>query len=186
MGLSSAEPPRSRAGSSRADPLPVQRAQGAPVAGAGEYELVAAAKTRLQMGQHRTDQDAQVRLRDRPEDPHGDASRSHAKISMGRKIVHGRTEARIALDNRLAHAPTHRAVTHGVVPADTHDDPDIPRPDSDRVQPIEHDRQRLAHRRPARGVIHQPMATVRPGRTSPSIASTSFPDTPPPAGERAG
>ena len=77
-----------------------------------------------------------------------------AQLDIGGEVVHRRAEASVAGRDGLADPPSHRLGVHGVVPADPDADRHVLGPDPRGVQPRQHDRQRLADRRPPRRVVH--------------------------------
>ena len=89
-------------------PLAMQRSQRRPMARAGEDQLVSAAKARLKVRQHRADQDSQVGLGHRPENPYRYSLGRPAQVDIGGEVVHRRTKAAIAGRDRLADPPAHR------------------------------------------------------------------------------
>ena len=131
----------------RAEPLPVQRPQRRAVARPREDQLVAAAEPRLEVRQHRADQDPQVRLGHRAEDPNRHPLGRRPQVDIRRQVVHRRAEAAIRVHDRVPDPLTHRRGVHGVVTPDADADRDVRGAYARRVEPAQDDRQRLA--RPA-------------------------------------
>ena len=131
----------------------MQRSQRRTVAGAGQDQLVTAPEACLKMRQHRADQNPQVRLGDRPENPHRYSLRRRAQVDIRGEVVNRRAIAAIAGGDRVAEPPAHRLGIDGVMAADPNADRHILAADTRRMQPSQDDRQRLADRRPARRVV---------------------------------
>ncbi len=110
------------------------------VAGARKNQLVAAAKARLKMGQHRADQNSQVGLGDRPENPHGNAPRRRAQINIGRKVVNRGAEAAIFGRDGIPQSLAHGRRIDGVMAADPGADRDRVACHAGRVQAPQDDR----------------------------------------------
>ena len=135
------------------EPLAMQGAEGGAVAGPREDQLVAAAESRLEMRQDRADQDPQVGLGDRPEDPHGDPPGRGSQVDVGRQVVDRGAEASIPVRDLLADASSHRRRVDSVMPPDTGGDGHILDSYARRVQTAEDDREGVPDGRPARRVV---------------------------------
>jgi hypothetical protein len=114
---------------------------------------VAAAKACLEMRQYRADQDPHVRLGHGPEHTHGHAVSRHSQVDIPSQIIDGRAITGVLIDDLVTHALPHRGLIHGMMSTDANADGDIGLPDARTLKPIEHDRQGLAHRGPARRVV---------------------------------
>ena len=105
------------------------------MARAREDQLVPAAETRLKMRQHRADQDPQIGLGHRPENPHRNSLGRLPQIGVGGEVVHRRAEAAVAGRDRVAEPPAHRFRVDGRVTADPDADRHVFAANARRMQP---------------------------------------------------